>query len=160
MRTLSPAMLAALHAQETGEVVLARIIITHPLIIGGPLRLVQNLQDVVAGGNTYTAFPFQITLPDEDEAGATPRIKLVIDNVDRSIVATIRSLPPSPPPSVDIEIFLASQPNVVEVSYTGLTLRTVPYDVFTIEGDLVLDEDDREPYPQNAMTPALFPGLF
>lgn len=160
MRTLSAQMLAALHAQETGAVVQARISITHPLILGGPLRFVSDLTDLVTGGNTYTAFPFQITLPDEDEEGATPRIKLMIDNVDRQIVATIRSLPPSPPPTVDIEIFLASQPTTVEVAYTGLVLRTVPYDVFTVEGDLVLDEDDREPYPQYAMTPALFPGLF
>lgn len=160
MRTLSPAMLAAMHAPETAEAVLVRISIHHPLIVGGPLRLVSNLENLVANGNTYTAFPFQITLPDDDEAGAVPRLKLVIDNVDRQIVTTIRQLPPSPPPTVDLDICLASQPDVAEVTYTGLALRTVPYDVYTVEGDLVLDEDDREPYPQYAMTPALFPGLF
>jgi hypothetical protein len=160
MRTLSAPMLAALHAQHTDEVALVRIVISHPLIVGGPLRLVNNLENVTGGGNVYTAFPFHITLPDHDDQGATPKVRLVIDNTDQQIVATIRALPPSPPPTIDIEIFLASQPDVIEVRYTGLTLRTVPYDVFTVEGDLLLDEDDLEPYPQYAMTPALFPGLF
>lgn len=160
MRTLSADALTALFAQETDKVLLARIEISHASILGGPLRFVNNMSDVVAGANTYTAFPFQITLPDEDDQGGVPKIKLLIDNVDRQIVQTIRSLPPSPAPTVKVELFLAHQPTTVEVSYADLILRQVPYNVFTVEGDLLLDDDDLEPYPQYSFSPANFPGLF
>lgn len=160
MRTLSSDALVAMFAQETDKVLLARIEISHAAIVGGPLRFVNNLTNIIAGANTYTAFPFQITLPDEDDQGGVPKVKLLIDNVDRQIVQAIRSLPPSPAPTVKVELFLAHQPTVVEVSYADLILRQVPYNVFTVEGELLLDEDDLEPYPQYSFTPAHFPGLF
>ncbi|HMU54865.1 MAG TPA: DUF1833 family protein [Nitrospira sp.] len=159
MRTLSTLMLQVAHAQETGEVVLARTEISHPLILDGPLRFVNNLTDVVASGQTFTAFPFQVTLPDDADEGV-PKLRLVLDNVDRRIVQTIRSLPPSPAPTVRVDLFLASQPTVLEASFTDLVLRQTSYDVLTVSGDLLVDEDDLEPYPQYTMTPAAFPGLF
>lgn len=159
MRNLSSLMQRMFSAQETGEVVLARTEISHPLILDGPLRFVNNLSDVVVSGDTFTAFPFQVTLPDDADEGV-PKLKLIIDNVDRRIVQTIRSLPPSPAPTVRVDIFLASQPTVLEASFPDLVLRQVDYDVFTVSGDLLVDEDDREPYPQHTMSPALFPGLF
>lgn len=160
MRTLSSDMLAAGHAQETDKVLLARISINHPLIVGGPLRLVSNLENATASGNVFTAFPFQIVLPDEAEDGAAPRLRLVLDAVDQTILAAIRALPPTPAPTLDVELFLAHQPETVERSWSGLTLRQVSYDTFTISGELLPDEDDREPYPQYTVSPAHFPGVF
>lgn len=158
-RPLSTVLHTAMNAQQTGEVLLAICSITHASILNGPLRVVNNLVDFVSNGNTYTAFPFQITLPEDADEGR-PRLRLVLDNVDRSIITAIRSIPPSTPPTVQVDLVLASQPNTVEVSFPNLTLRNVDYDVFVVEGDLALDEDDREPFPSMSFTPQLFVGLF
>jgi len=158
-RPLSDALKTALYAQQTGEVLLAICAISHPSIVNGPLRVVNDLQDFVSNGLTYTAFPFQVTLPADGEDGRTS-LRLVLDNIDRTVVQAIRSIPPSSTPTVQVDLVLASQPDVVEISFPNLTLRSVDYDVFVVEGDLELDEDDREPFPYASFTPQLFPGLF
>lgn len=158
-RPLSTALKAALYAQQTGEVILAKTTITHASIIGGPLRVVNDLQNFVSQGNTYVALPFQVTLPADGEDGR-PTVRLVIDNVDRSMVTAIRSIPPSSPPTVQIDLVLASTPDVIEISFPNLTLRNVDYDQFVISGDLAVNQDDREPIPYQRYTPQLFPGLF
>ena len=158
-RPLSSALKISMTAQQTGEVLLAICQISHASIVGGPLRVVNDLQDFVSNGQTYSAFPFQVTLPADGEEGR-PSVRLVLDNVDRSMIAAIRGIPPSSPPTVQVDLVLASQPDVIEISFPNLTLRNVDYDQFVIEGDLALDEDDREPIPYQSFTPQLFPGLF
>lgn len=147
------------HAQDTKEVLLAITTIDHPLIINGPLRIVQDLQDLVSNGHTYTAFPFQVTLPADTEDGLA-KVVLRIDNVDQSIATTIRSLPPTTPPTVQIDLVIASQPDVVEVSLPGMKLRTVSGDMFAIEGECKMDEDDLIPFPEGSFNPRDFPGIF
>lgn len=158
-RTTSTLFKTMANAQETKEVLLALITITHDSIVGGPLRLVQDLQDLTSNGNVYTAFPFQVTLPNDSDEGVL-QVKLVIDNVDRQIAQAIRTMPPSSPPTVQIDLVIASQPDVVEMSIVGLTLRNVSGDAFQIEGDLRIDEEDLIPFPEGAFTPQDFPGMF
>jgi hypothetical protein len=158
-RTLSAALKRAVNAQETGEVLVALCAISHPSILNGPLRVASDLVDFVTDGVTYTAFPFQITLPVDTDEGR-PTLKLVLDNIDRSIIEAIRSIPPSTPPTVQVDLALKSQPDEIEMSFPNLTLRNVEYDVFVVSGDLALDEDDREPIPAASFSPQLFPGLF
>lgn len=158
-RTVSSVFQAAARAQETGEALLALISITHATISGGPLRFVQNMQDLVSNGSTYTAFPFQITLPDDTDDGLA-KVTLKIDNVDRSIATAIRRMPPNSPPTVTVDLVLASQPDTVEISISDLTLRHISGDLFAIEGELRMDEEDLTPFPEGSLTPQEFPGLF
>lgn len=158
-RPLSTRLMGAMHAQQTGEVLLAICAISHPSILNGPLRVVNDLKDFISSGLTYTAFPFQVTLPADVDQGR-PSLRLILDNIDRQIVQAIRNIPPSTPPTVQVDLVLASQPNIVEVSFPNLTLRSVDYDQYVVEGDLSLDEDDREPVPWASFSPQLFPGLF
>jgi len=158
-RTTSSVFTAMAAAQETGEVLLALITITHSSIIGGPLRLVQDLQPLTSNGNVYTAFPFEIRLPEDSDDGPA-KVMLTIDNVDQSIAQAIRSMSPTSPPTVLVELVVASQPNVVEISIPDLTLRNVSGDAVQIEGELRMDEEDLTAFPGDAFTPQLFPGLF
>lgn len=157
-RTLSSRLRGAMQAQETGEVILAICRIEHPSILNGPLRVVNDLQNLVHAGDTYAGFPFQVTLPQDAEDGV-PKIRLVLDSVDRTVVQAIRSIPPGTPPTVQVDLVLKSMPDVSEVTFPNLTLRNVTYDVFVVEGDLEVDEDDREPFPQHRFSPQLFPGV-
>ena len=158
-RSVSTLLKRMVTSQDSKEVILAITSISHASILNGPLRLVNDLQDLTSNGQVYTAFPFHITLPEERE-DALPSIRLVLDNVDRSIVEAIRGIPPSAPPTVKIELVLASQPDLIELSFPDLVLRDVSYDAFTVEGELRLDEDDREPLPADSFTPQLFPAIF
>jgi Domain of unknown function (DUF1833) len=158
-RTTSSALRTMAHSQESGQVLLALIEISHSTIIGGPLRLVQDVKPIVSAGNVYTAFPFQIVLPDDNEQ-ATPRVKLIIDAVDQSIMTAIRTMPPGEPPTITVSIVLASQPDVVEMSMTGMVLRTVMGTQDRIEGELLIDEEDLLRFPEGSFTPFDFPGMF
>ena len=158
-RTVSSTLRTAMQAQETGEILLAITTISHPSIVGGPLRVVNDLQDLTSNGNVYTAFPFEVTLP-EDADQALPHLRLVLDNIDRSMVTAIRSIPPRQAPTIQVDLVLATSPNTIEVSFAGLSLREVSYDAFRVEGDLMLDEDDREPFPAESFTPQIVPAIF
>lgn len=154
-RTLSPAALTSLHAQETGEVWLVLLTISHSTL-GTPIRVVNNTEDIVSRTMLFQAFPFDIVLPGEDP-DQPPKATLRFDNVDRTAIATIRSV--TSPPTVTLEVVLASQPNTVEISFPNLTLRNVRYDASVIEGDLLFESLYSEPITL-PMTPSRFPGLF
>lgn len=155
-RTLSSLAKQALFAQETGEVFLALLTISHPELLQ-PLRFVNNTQAIVSRGQNYTAWPFEIVLPGDQEA-KPPVMTLKIDNVDREIVKTIRAL--TTPPTITLEIILASQPDTVEASFTGFTLRNTNYDALVVEGELRLEETISEPFPAGTFNPNTTPGLF
>lgn len=142
-------------AQETDEVWLVLITIDHD-DLSQAIRVVNNTEDVTSRGDTYTAFPFDITLPDARE-DAPPRARLVIDNVSREIAEAVRSI--SSAASVTLEVIRAADPDVVERSWPFFKLRNVKWDVGKVSGDLTLEDFTSEPYPAGIFSPASFPGL-
>ena len=156
MRTFSPVLLRALFSESTREVLLALLKIDHPNLVT-PIRVVNNLQPITSQGYTWAAFPFEITLPGEAE-DELPVMTLRIDAVDRQIITAVRNLQGAP--DITLDLIVASQPDVVEVSFVGFKLKNVSYDNLTVEGELRLEEILSEPSPAHAMTPFGFPGLF
>jgi len=155
-RTLSAAARAALFAPQTGEAFFVLLTITHPNL-ATPIRVVNNRANVVSGGETFIAFPFTVVLPEETEE--TPgRARLIICNVDRSIVQALRAL--ESPPSISFVIVLASSPDTIEAGPFNFTLRQAGYDAMTVEGDLELEDFLNETFPADRFVPATFPGLF
>ena len=154
--TLSTTAIRAAFAQETGEVFLVLLTISHASL-PVPIRVTSDGVNTVSRGNSFVPFPFELELPEED-AQREPRARLRICNVDRQIVTTIRSL--STPPTVLMEVVLASAPDSVEVSFPDFELRDASYDVLLVEGDLTQESFLDEPYPGDAFTPATFPGIF
>ena len=69
----------------------------------------------------------------------------------------IRSI--SSAPAVKIEIIRAADPDTVELSLDGFTLRDVSWDAASVTGSLTLDDIATEPYPAGIFSPASFPGL-
>lgn len=156
MRTLSLATIQALTAQETGEAFFYLIDISHPDIV--TKRFVNNKSEIIAHGETYTPYAFDITIPDEDE-GAIQRVRLRIDNIDREIVLAVRQI--STPATFTIRVIREAEPNVDIAGPYDCTLRNVSYDALFVSGDLWPFEDiSLEPYPQHVFDPAHFPALF
>lgn len=155
-RSVSNTLTAAVNAQETGEVFLVLLTLDHA-DLAAPIRVVDNNEDIVSGGDTYVAFPFELTLPSDVE-GRVPSARLVVDNVDRQIVQAVRSV--SSAVDVTIEVILASDPDTIEAGPFTAKLRNIDYDAAQVSGDLVFEEVLSQPYPGQSFNPATTPGLF
>lgn len=165
-RNLSPGFLAGLYSQESDEVVICLLTVTHE-DLEAPIYLssdaTERLSDdpliygTVSRGNEYLYLPFEFTLPD-DKSDSPPRVQLSMDNTDRSLVALLRSI--STPADIMVELILASDLNFVEVRFPALQLSDVTIEDGRISATLVADALINEPHPAQQFTPGSFPGLF
>ncbi|MFY0638714.1 DUF1833 family protein [Maricaulis maris] len=152
-------------AAETAEVYLALLSIDHPDLaalalqypsITAPLRLVSNKTDIVSRGDTYRAWGFGLVEPDEGD-DARGAVSIVVDNVDKAIIAVLRSI--ETPAIVTVEVVLASNPDVVERSYPDFELVSAAGDELEISATLAVRDDDNEPAIAWRYTPAFAPAL-
>lgn len=173
-RAVSEAFQAAANAEETGEVVVILLTITHA-DLEAPIRLSndptqrldlleseseasgQPVYGTISRGDSYLYLPFQLTLPQEQDQ-SPPSARVVIENVGRDLVPLLRST--STPAQVTIEILLASDLETVEVTFPTLDLAQADYDAGQATLDLVVDYLANEPYPAGNFDPSGFPGLF
>lgn len=80
-----------------------------------PIRLVNDHDDIVHNGNTFTAMPFRVGLPDEPEQGL-PRASLAIDNVGKALTSWIENADWSLPTTANLIQVMRSSPDVAEWS--------------------------------------------
>ena len=164
-RPVSNAFKAAIYAQQTSEVFIVLATISHPSFeddiraASDPFELLPDagVRGVVSRGLEYVYMPFVINLPAQDDTGIA-RASLSIDNIDRRIVAAVRSA--SSALNVSFEIVLASDVDTPELSVQDFRLERVTYDAFTVSGDISMEYFDLEPFPARRFTPSDFPGLF
>ena len=142
--------------QETDQVFLVLLTIAHA-DISPSITVVNNNADIVSNGTTFTALPFDITLPDNKENSPT-RATLSIDNVSREIATHIRNITTAP--TITIQVIRAADPDTIEIEFVPLTLRNVSWNFTTISGELVGENMETEPYPAGQFSPAFFPGMF
>ena len=155
-RHITPQTRAAIYAPETDEVFII-LLTLHHAGMEVPLRVCSGGQETTSRGETFVAYPFALTLP-EDEDGRAPRARLSIDNVDRQIVVAVRGLTSSP--QVLIEIIRAAAPDVVEATFEDFRFTNIAYDSWVVTGDLTVEDFTAEPYPAASFSPSLFPGIF
>ena len=149
-------LMESVNAQETTEVYIVLLTIDHD-DLATPIRVTSDGVNTTSRGNLYFAYPFDITLP-EDDGVTPPAARLIIDNISREIGQVIRSI--SEPPSVTIEIILSSDFDTVEASYPFFELTDVNYNALTVTGELTIQNLSVEPYPAESFTPSSHPGLF
>lgn len=141
---------------ETGEVFLVLLTIDHD-DLSTPIRVVNNTVDITSGGDLYVAFPFDIQLPDNLE-DSPARARLKIDNVSREIAQAIRTITTAA--TVVIEVIRAADPDTIEVTFAPFSLVNVTWNMFSVSGDLEIENMATEPFPAQTFTPGFFPGLF
>lgn len=122
-----------------------------------PLRFVNNIENVESRGETFIAFPFRVTLPNDADR-SPPAARLELDNVSRQIAQIIRQI--TTPPTILIEIVRIDDFDTVEQVFPPFQLRNVRYSALTVSGELTVDDIMREPFPQRSFTPSEYPGLF
>lgn len=155
-RNLSTDAIKALYGQETAEAFLILLTLDHESL-NNPIRVSSDAVDTESRGENYTAFPFELILPDDRENTA-PRARLVIDNVSRDVLSAIKSL--NSAPTMKIEIVRGSDPDTVEAIFPDFRLTNIKYNVLTIQGDLSLEDFTAEPYPSMIFSPSTFPAIF
>ncbi len=156
IRGFTPGFIEDTFREEAEEVFLILLTINESSL-SSPIRVVNNNENITSNGNIFIGYPFDIQLPDSFQ-DAPPRAKLTIDNVSREIGTAIRLI--SGAPTVQIDIIMASAPDVIEKRLTPFTLRNVKWDSARVTGDLVLEYMETEPFPAGQFSPAYFPGLF
>lgn len=163
MRSLSNTMLEATTAQNTGLIVLALLTIEHP-DLSAPLRIVNNLEDVVSGANTFTAMGFDLELPEDADRG-TPRARLRIDNTNQWLTPVIRAL--SGDFTVTIQLAIPSdleadppEFDTIEIEFLPMNLTEVRLNASAVEGTLSYENISNNRFPAGAFTPHDFPGMF
>lgn len=165
--SLSDVARTAIYAAETDENFLYLITIDHPDLPDGlTLRFwcgtQDDTEDLVSNGQTYIAYPFQISFPDQ-QPDQPPKSRVVInavadpDDPDHDVVTIIRALSSSP--TIGLISVLASQPDVIEAQAPNMIMTSVDFDVLTIEGDLTYERVLQEPFPQGSYSPSETPGV-
>lgn len=168
MRALTTEFLRAAYSQETDQVPVFLLTITHPdmtetiRVSSDPTQRIAEFDShIVYGtqsrGNDFLFFPFKLTLPGENENGPVPA-KLELDNVRREYTAALRAM--VGPASIDIEMVLAGTPDTVVLTFPEYQLSQAKYDANMITANLEIEQLANEPFPALGFTPSYFPGLF
>jgi len=163
-RAVSDAFIAACNAPQTSDEGLIVLITMENVDLPEPLRLCNNGVSVLSNRGdpsgpsyTYLACPIQPTISDDSE-DRPPQAKLVLDNIDRRLVAAVRAI--TSPLLATLELVRITNPNAVEARFTDFQLKEVTYNALTIEGTLTLEGLFSEPAIGFSYTPSYFPGLF
>ena len=144
-------------AQETGEVFLMCLTLSHP-DLATPIRVVHNNENITRTAGVHYASFFEMNLP-EEVAGSIPQVTLAIENVDRSITDSIRLL--SGRVAVTMDVVLASSPNVVEAGPFNFSLLSASFNVQSVQGRLGFEDDVlNQGFPADTFTPVNSSGLF
>lgn len=165
MALSSPAK-AGMFSQETEEVMICLLTITHPFL-GEPFRLSSDptvrISDdplhyaTVSRGNNYLFMPFTFQRPEASQDAPGTAV-LTVANIDRELVPLVRSIPEST--RMTIELVLASSPDIVEAALFDLEILHTRYDAETVDLTLGYQSLASEPFPWLSFTPNHFPGLF
>lgn len=153
--SLTLELLAQMFGQVSDDPFLMFVTISHPEF--STIYLVNNTVDQTSRGQEYTAFPMQITLPNDD--GETTReVRIEFDNVSLELVDELRSV--TDPMDVKVEMCLASDPDTVQLSLEELKMRSVRYDKQRVSARLYMDSFLNVELTSEKYNPTSYPGLF
>jgi hypothetical protein len=155
-RTLTDTLKLATFASGTSEVLAVLAEITHA-DLADPIRLTDNGEDLTSGGQVYTAYPFEISLP-PDANDQVPKTTVRFANADLRITEALRSI--DSPPTLNLSVVLATDPDTVEVGPVPFVLRDATYNDMAVEATLSFERIYQLRFPCVAMTPITSPGLF
>lgn len=122
-----------------------------------PIRIVNDVRPITSRGHRYEHVAFAIIEP-PDDGETLPRARLTIDNVGLLLIERLRTT--FDPIQADVELVLASDPDLVEVGYYDMDVRNVEWDQFSVRCDLTMEDLLGLAYPGDVFGPRSYPGLF
>jgi hypothetical protein len=167
-RQITASLRREIERQETGEVVLAFLTITHR-DLAETIRVVSDGVDYVWQGERYIGFPFDSQLLSDGDA--PPKAQLVLENVDERIGQTLRRLRGPARLRMDAvaaswfdetvspRVPLGAEP-VADYTADHLFLTNVSGDALQLTGDIRSYDYVQETWPAVRATENRLPGLF
>lgn len=152
---MSARAMASMMGAETSDVWLVLLAISGSGI--STLRIVNNAEDVVSGGDTYAAFPFAITLAPDTKSDPGD-LTIDVCNVDRQATAALRQL--TAPATIAVSVVLAAAPSTVELGPLSYTLRQAEATALGVRLTCSQEDPREEPIPCGLFCPSKFPGVF
>jgi hypothetical protein len=159
VRNISAEGMKALFAQETDEVFVFAVKVSHPYWVDSA-RLVSDNLNMMYNSELYIAYPFTVSLPAQQD-GTLPSVELKIDNIDRQYVDEVRNV--LDPPTAQVFLFRRSfdGSDTVEIGPMELKVVNLKYNVTALTLTLALDADYlNEPATKDRFLPSNAPGLF
>lgn len=150
-------LLRTAQADTGGDAPLYLLTITHD-DLPETLRFVRDFQPCVSRGETFVAFPFDVTPPGSADGGSSPA-SISMSAVGGEIPAALRAL--ATPATVLVEIVLASDTDTVVDALPPFTFTSAGGDMFNVGVDINDSvEDETEPLMQYNFDPSTAPALF
>lgn len=153
---LSDELLGEVFGQVSADPFLSLFTLSHPTF-ASDILLVNNGEDIVSRGNTYTSFPVNFTLP-PDNNETSRNIQILFDNVSLELLDEFRIA--KTPIDMKLEMVLDSNPDIVQYSLEELKLRAIQYNQTSITASLVMDDFLSAGLTSERYTPTNFPGIF
>ncbi len=167
MRTISADFRRAMFAENTEEIPVLLLSISHPDLENGDLFLSSDnavlldfetqRRGTISRGLSFEFLPMELSLP-EDAEDASPTVQLSFRDIDQQATEILRST--VTPAYVTIEVVLASDPDFVEVEFVAFELSSADVTAESVSLNLTVDTLAAEPYPADTFTPARFGGLW
>lgn len=165
-RVLSLNARVAFNAQQTDEVTVVLLDITHPSL-ATPIRLSSDPTemfsiDPLRYGTRHRLHEYEFVLmaallPDDVE-GAPSATSFAFENVAADMVSVFRAV--TTPARLDLALVLASHPDRIEEQYTGFVAVKANYDASRVVLDVSRELVTARSWPTHHMTQARFPGQF
>lgn len=153
---LSTELISEMYGQVSGNPFLSLFTLSHP-DFAEDIRLVNNAEDIVSRGMTFSSFPVNMTLP-PDNNETSREVQILFDNVSLELIDEFRSV--TTPIEMKLEMVLAGDPDVVQYSLEELKLKAIQYNKQNITATLVMDDFLSVGVTSERYTPSTFPGIF
>lgn len=147
----------AAQAVSAAELPLVLIEISHALL-AEPMRLVNDVQDVVSNGQNYVATSFNFVWPDDMDK-QTPRAQLSIANTRGDVGVFFERTHGGRGALLTVLQIMRSMPDFVEDRLV-LDLKNVQVTTQTVSGQLGYDDVLNRPGTPATYRPESAPGLF
>jgi hypothetical protein len=154
-RSLSAVATGAVLDPQRTALFIALLAITHDDI--STIYVANNREMVTYAANDYLAYPFEMSLP-TDQEDRPPQVSLSISNVDRLLIEAIDRI--SSPPSVALTYVLNGTPPTLEIGPVNFIMRSADSSDAVISMRLTFAAMLDEPFPASVMTPTAYPGVF
>lgn len=136
------------------DVAIYLLTITHPSL--PTARFARNNEAIISRGETFSAAPFDLQLPEDNEQ--LPSLTLVIPNVNRRVGREILAI--NQGMNANIEAVFASDPDDIWKSILDLELHDVTFDGIALQGTLSHRRVTHEPFPNRRVIPNKFFAFF
>lgn len=123
------------------------------------LRACANLEDITSNGQLYTAFPFELVLPPEDNQ-RIQKIDLVFPNVGQELMELVRAYPPGLHPKITFKLIISDDPDTVEKQIDFMEVQNVDYDAMAIKFELTSSNIFARKTCVATYNQSEFPGMF